>query len=113
MLYCIYNREGITPNYMSQGNDMPESICTGRLSWEVSKNKYGSGRTAKLGKWAVADTCYDMMLSRDDTTTGRFKLTCHLPGIKKILGNYQTEEEAMKRGEEVVCFWINASGVSL
>lgn len=79
------------------------------MKWENDTRKYSAGKILILGKWNVGGAHYDNCVSRDDNL--KYCASCNLPGIKRILGHYATEEEAQKRTEEAVNHWISKSEI--
>ena len=79
------------------------------MKWNKDTRKYSCGKCLLLGKWNVGGVFYDGLTSKDDPL--KYASTCNLPGIKSTLGHYASEEEAMKRTEEAVKYWISKSEI--
>ena len=74
------------------------------MKWEICHRQYESGSRLFLGKWEVGTTHYDSCWTKNDPFA--YIAACNLPRIKSRLDNYKTEEEAKKRVERAVKYWI-------
>ena len=77
------------------------------MAWGTDERRLAYGKCLFLGKWNVGGVYYDGLTQKDDQL--KYASTCNLPGIKSTLGHYETEEEAKKRTEEAVHYWISTS----
>lgn len=75
------------------------------MEWRRNTRKYANGHLLYAGKWSVGGVHYDSCLPQG--APARFNATCRLPGVKSDLGHFKTEEEAEKRVEEVVRYWLS------
>ena len=75
------------------------------MEWERMPSRYSQGEQLRLGKYKVGEFFYNSSRSRDDPKC--YRVTCDLPGIIKVLGNYETTDEARARLEKVVTHWID------
>ena len=76
------------------------------IEWKDSEGRFTRGKKGFIGKFCFFDVFYDSLRSRD-SSAGRYKLTCHLPNIKSSLGNFDTEELAFEKAEEVLQYWLS------
>lgn len=74
------------------------------IVWKPRLGEYGNGVDGCLGKWRVCSVFYDGATSKTDPE--KYKATCGLPGIKSILGHFETEEEAKRQAEIAVTHWL-------
>lgn len=81
-----------------------KTITTHILTYKKQTGIYQNGLDAMLGRWNVGSVFWDGMRSKDDPKT--YKVTCRLPGIKDVVGNFEKEEDAKSKLQEVVNFWM-------
>jgi hypothetical protein len=79
------------------------------MKWEKDIREYTAGSILILGEWNVGSAYYNSFRAKDDPL--KYAATCSLPGIKKVLGYYATEQEAKDRVEVTVKYWISKSGI--
>ena len=79
------------------------------IKWETDNSAYANGEIGKIGKFKIFSLFYDSLGPRDET---RQKLTCHLPGIKSVIGKFQTIGAAKEKAEDVLLFWMNSAGLT-
>jgi len=79
-----------------------------KIFWEKNEAISG-GKAGKLGKYRVFVVYVDIYGGKNHKS--KYKLTSSLPGILNVLGRYSTEEEAIKRAEEVFNIWLENSGI--
>jgi hypothetical protein len=82
-----------------------------KIIWIIDERKSSTSKFGTIGKWKIFSTYYDGNTSKDDSTTGRIRLTCFLPGIKKNLGNFQNETEAKEKAETALKYWVKQSEI--
>ena len=75
------------------------------MRWEKDTGQYTSGEILYLGKWKVGGFHFDSSRSKGDAN--KWHATCTLPGIKKSLGHFATEEEARARAERAIKYWLS------
>lgn len=56
------------------------------------------------GKWHIGGFYYSGLVSKGDPK--KYKVYCSLPGLKEVIGHYETEEEAKQNLEQAVTFWF-------
>lgn len=71
-----------------------------KSSWRRGEDDYV---ILYLGHWAIGR--YERL--EDET----YELYCYLPGLKGILGEFETVEEAIERFQKSVNFWISKAGI--
>ena len=74
------------------------------LTWKTNTGKFASGETAYCGKWPVFSTCWDSIISRD--AEKKIKLYCKLPGLKTDLGNFIDWNDAKKKADYTIEYWL-------
>lgn len=79
------------------------------MKWEKDTREYTAGSILLLGKWNVGSAYYNSCRTKDDPL--KYAATCSLPGIKKVLDYYATEQEAKDRVEVAVKYWIIKSEI--
>lgn len=75
-----------------------------KTTWKRSEKQYSNGSNLFAGRWHVGSVFYDGISSKEQKN--RYRATCNLPGIKELLGNYFTEEEAQLVVEKAVVHWM-------
>lgn len=63
--------------------------------------------TGTIGKFQFFSISWDILT----TSESKYKLTCSLPGIVDVIGNFKNEELAKIRAEEVLNIWLNETGL--
>ena len=81
------------------------------IKWKVNTSAYTVGELLFLGTWNVGGAYYDGTTSKSEQF--KYAATCELPGIKKVLGHFNSIEEAKKATERAVAHWLSklSSGV--
>ena len=79
------------------------------IEWLKQQTRYSDSHVCMLGKWIVGSVYYDGMVTKGDPCV--YKATCLLPGIKDILGHYQSREEAKAVVEKSVMHWAKNAGL--
>ncbi len=74
------------------------------MRWETDNDKYSFVKNLYLGRWNVGGYHLDPLRSKD--SPNMWKSTCNLPGIKRDLGNFETEEGAKDWLEKTVHYWL-------
>lgn len=75
---------------------------------EVEKQlAYGSSKTPTLfvGRWKVGAVEYVSLRTKGDPLA--YEAQCHLPGLKKSLGRFETAEAAKSAVERAVKYWFD------
>ncbi len=75
------------------------------MEWKNDSGKYSCGKNLFLGPWKVGGVHYDSCKNRNDPA--KYAATCTLPGIKNLLGHFETEEKAIETAENAVKHWLN------
>jgi len=75
-----------------------------KVKWERRTATYSNGWTGAVGKWKVVFIDFDGCKPPEGKSN---KVTTVLPGVKILLGHYETHEEAVKRAEKVVAWWYD------
>ena len=74
------------------------------ITWEIDPKGNGYGELCKVAKWIVGSVFYSCFVSRDDPK--KYTSECRLPGIKSLLGNYETIDSAKEMVEKAVHHWF-------
>ena len=74
------------------------------MKWKTDEQQYAIGSILYAGKWPVGGAHYDGARNRHDPK--KYKATCALPGIKRELGYFETDEEARAVAESAVNYWM-------
>ena len=74
------------------------------MEWKNDTGKYSCGELLFLGPWKVGGCHYDSTRNRDDPA--KYAATCLLPGIKSVLGHFETREKAAEVAEKAVTHWL-------
>lgn len=69
------------------------------------KEPNSSTLTCFLGPWKVGVVYFDKCVARHDTC--QWATICHLPGINKRFGHFETEDEAKQVIEKAVAGWVS------
>lgn len=75
------------------------------MEWKKNTQRYACGEFLMLGRWNVGSVDYDSTKSRNDPK--KWAATCRLPGIKDLLGHYETSDVAKERVENAVRHWLS------
>lgn len=75
------------------------------MKWKVSTSAYTTGELLFLGAWNVGGAYYDGATSKSEQF--KYTATCKLPGIKDVLGHFNSIEEAKKATERAVAHWLS------
>ena len=86
-----------------QWNPMP------RMEWKPTGREYAHGENLMLGRYKVAGYYWNASRPKDDPRP--YRVTCVLPGIKLVQGDYETAAEAKARAEVAVNFWLTNTGL--
>jgi hypothetical protein len=76
-----------------------------KMEWKIDIGQYTSGELLFLGKWNVGKIHYDSCRPRNDPL--KYAAKCMLPGIKSVLGHFETEAEAKDSVERAVTLWLS------
>jgi hypothetical protein len=82
------------------------------IEWTPNKGQFASGESGKRNGVELFSTHYDACRSKGSDVPP-WQLTCKLPSIKPILGNFKTKEEANKKAEEVFNYWLTKLNLSV
>ena len=74
------------------------------MEWKNDNGKYSCGEILFLGPWKVGGCHYDSTRNRNDPA--KYAATCLLPGIKSLLGHFETKEKAAEVAEKAVAHWL-------
>ena len=74
------------------------------MEWKQDNGKYSCGEILFLGPWKVGECHYDSTRNRNDPK--KYAATCLLPGIKSLLGHFETREKAAEVAEKAVAHWL-------
>ena len=93
------------PNTREGGKEMAisEKIQAPLIMWK--RNPVQTGEIAKIGKWVVGGWFWNPAMPVG-AKQGKLRTTCRLPGIKPIIGDYETEGQARQRVETAVNVWF-------
>lgn len=81
------------------------------INWERDNNlKCSSGLIGYSGKYIFFSIIWDCMRSKASGIPP-YKLITALPGVKRCLGNFESEEDAKKKAESVLEYWVNRAGI--
>lgn len=73
-------------------------------TWEKDTRPFHSGKVYRVGKWIVGHVEW-VSGSRNDPKPLNYGAYCNLPGMKELLGKYETEIEAQTKVENAVNYW--------
>ena len=76
-----------------------------QLVWLKNPDVYGTGEICKVGKWTVGAYHYAEFRGKGDPNP--YRATMKLPGIKKVIGDYETKRDAQTRVEVTVRYWFS------
>ena len=65
------------------------------------------GNHCYLGKYRVGGVFYSGLVSKGDPN--KYKAFCELPGLKPVIGHYDTKEKAQQTLERAVIHWIKGA----
>jgi hypothetical protein len=70
--------------------------------------KYVNGIELRAGKWKIGSVVWNSMSSPKGASGEILKYAAHclLPGIKGFLGNFETEEEGIKKLQSTLDNWM-------
>lgn len=74
------------------------------IIWKQNKAQYCCGEIAFVGKWRVGTAAYDSCRGRNEPN--KYEAICILPGIKRDLGHFETEQQAKQVVEEAINHWF-------
>lgn len=74
------------------------------MEWKSVTQEYSSGAKLFLGPWVVGGCHYDSTRNKNDPR--KWAATCTLPGIKSLLGHFDSEEIAKEMAEKAVTHWL-------
>lgn len=74
------------------------------ITWEIDPKE--NGELCKVAKWVVGSVFYSGCIPRDDPK--KYAAKCRLPGIKSLLGYYETIDSAKVMVEMAVHHWFRA-----
>ena len=82
------------------------------IIWEDRKgeNLETNGKDIILGKYRVGSILWSKSRTKENSYS-YFRAECYLPGIKKYIGTYGTEQEAKTALRRVVLYWIKQAGL--
>jgi hypothetical protein len=67
---------------------------------------FHDGERLYVGKYPVAHVGYNPHRSKSDGPETAYKATSDMPGIKPVLGTYETIEQAKAKAESVATYWM-------
>jgi hypothetical protein len=75
------------------------------MEWILKPDKYVPTHNLCIGKRKVPvmSVFWDTCATKGN---GNYKLTCRLPGMKPIIGNFETQEKAMSYADIVFDNWL-------
>lgn len=77
-----------------------------RLEWVKSPSRYcAENYKLNLGKFTVAQVAFDGSVSKSDKKC--YKTSCTLPGVKSYFGHFESADDAKKKVENVVNYWVS------
>ena len=76
------------------------------ITWESDPRGNGNEELCKVAKWVVGSVFYSGCVPRGDPK--RYAAKCRLPGIKSLLGYYETLDSAKGMVEKAVHHWLRA-----
>ena len=82
------------------------------IIWKYRKgeNLEINGTDIILGKHRVGSVLWSKSRTKENSYS-YFRAECYLPGIKKYIGTYGTEQEAKTALKRVVFYWIKQAGL--
>ena len=81
------------------------------ITWKFVDERYVPKEVGYLGKFAVVSTYWDGGSSKE--ADKKLKLVCFLPGIKDTIGHFSSKEEAKKKADFVVLYWIEKAQLKI
>ena len=77
-----------------------------QITWEIDPKGNGNGELCKVAKWVVGLVFYSGCVPKGDPK--KYVAKCRLPGIKSLLGYYETVDSAKEMMEKAVHHWFRA-----
>lgn len=74
-----------------------------KLTWVSQESKYTSSNDLYLGKWKIGSVYYT---GSQPKNSPQIIAICLLPGIKKELGYFKNEDDAIKKIHYAVDYWL-------
>jgi hypothetical protein len=81
------------------------------MKWKANTSGPVGVEDLHLGRWKVGGYFFNPLQPRGTTTPWR--AVCSLPGIKPVLGDFETDTEAQARVERAVRHWVDCGGLEL
>jgi hypothetical protein len=81
-----------------------------KLLWKVNNKQCANDEDGYLGIYKIFCLQYDCVIGTQ--TNKCYILISYLPGIKKELGNFESEE-GKKFAEDILKYWIKKAGLNL
>lgn len=77
---------------------------SGTFTWKQDTRQYRDGQLLFLGPWCVGSVFFNSLKPRGQDS--EWRATCGLPGVKPVVGDFQSTEEAKRQLEQLVSMWL-------
>lgn len=81
------------------------------LHWSTRNATSGAGKNGWRGEVLLFTVSWDSFSPQDDAD--KWKLRCKLPGVREVIGNFKTPEEATVRAEYVFSRWLTLAKLTV
>ena len=79
-----------------------------KITWKPPKRRGNTEKEAYLGRWCVGRYYYDGLRSRESNEPP-YVAKINLPGVRPILGYYDSTTAAKERVERAVAHWLECA----